>query len=147
VRTHDVVSLTKPDVNLLIALTIAAGYWRGVCAQGRTLSAAGLTHTIVGTVLVASGTTTMNQLMERDFDAVMRRTAHRPLAAGRIRPSTALAFGLLLLAGEVIELAMVVNTTAAVIALTTMARRHASRLRVRTPWPEGCCSRPLCTCR
>jgi protoheme IX farnesyltransferase len=121
VRTHDVVSLTKPDVNLLIALTTAAGYWLGVCAQGRTLSAVGLTHTIVGTVLVASGTATMNQLMERDFDAVMRRTAHRPLAAGRIRPSTALAFGLLLVAIGVIELAMVVNTMAAVIALTTLA--------------------------
>jgi protoheme IX farnesyltransferase len=120
-RIPDFVSLTKPDVNLLIGLTTAAGYCLGASGQDRALAAAGLTHTVVGTVLVASGSATMNQLMERNFDALMHRTAHRPLAAGRIRSSSALAFGVALLAGGAIELAMAVNNISAAIALATMA--------------------------
>jgi protoheme IX farnesyltransferase len=113
-------------VNLLIGLTTAAGYCLGASAQERTLAAAGLTHTVVGTVLVASGTATMNQLMKRNFAALMHRTAHRPLAAGRIRSSSALVFGLALLGGGAIELAMAINSI-----------RPRSRSR---RWPSICSS-------
>jgi protoheme IX farnesyltransferase len=125
-RIRDFVSLTKPDVNLLIGLTTAAGYCLGASAQERTLAAAGLTHTVVGTVLVASGTASMNQLMKRNFAALMHRTAHRPLAAGRIRSSSALVFGLALLGGGAIELAMAINSI-----------RPRSRSR---RWPSICSS-------
>jgi protoheme IX farnesyltransferase len=63
----------------------------------------------------------MNQLMKRNFAALMHRTAHRPLAAGRIRSSSALAFGLALLAGGAVELAMADNSISAAIALATVA--------------------------
>jgi protoheme IX farnesyltransferase len=49
-----------------------------------------LFNTLLGTVLVASGAATMNQLIERRFDAQMRRTARRPIVAGRIGPLSAL---------------------------------------------------------
>ena len=43
-------------------------------------------HTLLGTILVASGASTLNQLIERKFDARMRRTARRPIPAGRVEP-------------------------------------------------------------
>jgi protoheme IX farnesyltransferase len=76
---------------------------------------------VVGTLLVAGGTGTLNQWMERRFDALMRRTASRPVASGRIAPISALAFGVLLCAGGGIYLAAAVNVLSAVIALLTMA--------------------------
>jgi heme O synthase-like polyprenyltransferase len=76
-RIPDFVSLTKPDVSLLIGLTTAAGYCLGASAQERTLAGRRPDAHVVGTVLVASGTATMNQLMERNLDALMLRTAHR----------------------------------------------------------------------
>jgi protoheme IX farnesyltransferase len=68
-------------------------------------------------------------LIERRFDALMRRTARRPVAAGRIEPSRALVFGLLLSTVGAIELAAAVNVLSSVIALVTMA----SYLLVYTP--------------
>jgi hypothetical protein len=81
----DFVSLTKPDVSLLIGLTTTAGYCLGARAQERTLAAAGPTHTVVGTVLVASGTATMNQLMEQGqgHQGALEPTARRGQARNR----------------------------------------------------------------
>src|SRR5262245_61127492 len=98
-RVGDYWTLTKPDVNLLIGITTAAGFWLGRSSQAHELSDVPyvqLFHTVVGTLLVASGTGTLNQWVERRFDALMRRTARRPVAAGRITPSHALVFGLVL---------------------------------------------------
>jgi heme O synthase-like polyprenyltransferase len=55
-----------------------------------------LVHTLLGTLLVASGTGTLNQYIERRFDAQMRRTARRPLAAGKLTPTVVLWFGVAL---------------------------------------------------
>jgi heme o synthase len=55
-----------------------------------------LLNTLLGALLVASGTGTLNQYIERHFDAQMRRTARRLLPAGRISPSQALWFGVVL---------------------------------------------------
>src|SRR6202049_4137430 len=74
-------ALTKPEVNLLILMATSAGYYLG--SQG-PLRAGRLFITLVGTLLVASGTATLNQLMERLYDAQMRRTANRPLVSGRL---------------------------------------------------------------
>jgi len=131
-------SLTKPEVNLLIGLTTAAAF-----CLGRPQGLVGfpfirLANTVAGTLLVASGTGTLNQVLERRFDALMRRTAKRPVAAGRIAPSRALAFGLLLSTIGAIYLAAAVNALSSLLALVTMA----SYLLVYTPLKR---KTPLCT--
>ena len=75
-KLRDYYTLTKPEVNLLILMTTSAGYYLG--SQG-PLRVGRLVLTLVGTLLVASGTATLNQWMERRYDAQMRRTANRPL--------------------------------------------------------------------
>jgi protoheme IX farnesyltransferase len=122
-------SLTKPDVNLLIGFTTAAGFCLGRPNQVHEFPVVRFLHTLVGTLLVAGGTGTLNQWIERRFDALMRRTARRPVAAGRIESSHALAFGLFLCTAGAIELAVAVNALSSVLAVLTMA----SYLLVYTP--------------
>jgi len=138
IRTADYWSLTKPEVNLLIGLTTAAGFCLGRPQGLDGFPFIRLVHTVVGTLLVASGTGTLNQVLERRFDALMRRTAKRPVAAGRISPSHALAFGLLLSTAGAIYLAAAVNALSSQLALVTMA----SYLLVYTPLKRRT---PLCT--
>src|SRR5258708_1128376 len=137
-RSADYWSLTKPEVNLLIGLTTAAGF---CLARPQSLDAfpfIRLGNTIVGTLLVASGTGTLNQFIERRFDALMRGTARRPVAAGRIQPSHALAFGLVLSAAGAIYLGAAVNALSSLLAVVTML----SYLLVYTPLKRRT---PLCT--
>lgn len=82
-KLRDYYILTKPEVNLLIVMTTSAGYYLG-CHSA--MHWAGLVNTVLGTLLVASGTATLNQFMERAHDSEMRRTAARPLPSGRISP-------------------------------------------------------------
>src|SRR5262245_36971816 len=77
-------ALTKPDINLLIAITTAVAFYMAVPSSFSSLLSTVLLNTVVGTALVASGAATLNQWLERRFDAHMRRTARRPIAAGRI---------------------------------------------------------------
>jgi protoheme IX farnesyltransferase len=135
VKLRDYLTLTKPEVNLLILMTTSAGYY----LAGRDgFHALGLIHTLVGTLLVASGTATLNQWMERVFDGQMRRTANRPLPSGRISSNEALLFGLLLSIGGGIYLALLVNTLASILAISTLL----SYLLIYTPLKRRT---PLCT--
>jgi heme o synthase len=138
VRAADYWTLTKPEVNLLIGVTTAAGFSLAGAGHGQGVSITGLVHTVVGTLLVASGTGTLNQLLERRFDALMRRTASRPIAAGRIAPWHALVFGVVLATAGTLELAVAVNRLSSLLALATMA----SYLLVYTPLKR---KTPLCT--
>ncbi len=70
-------ALTKPEVNFLILITTFVGFYLA-SASDELFSFAGLFNTLLGTLLVASGTGTLNQYLEREFDAQMRRTARRP---------------------------------------------------------------------
>jgi protoheme IX farnesyltransferase len=70
--------------------------------------------------LVASGTGSLNQYIERKFDAQMRRTARRPAAVGRLKPATVLAFGIALAAAGGIYLAANVNPLASMLAVLTL---------------------------
>jgi len=137
-RPADYWSLTKPEVNLLIGLTTAAGFCLGRSHGLDGFPFVRLTHTLAGTVLVASGTGTLNQFIEWRFDALMRRTAKRPIAAGRIAPSHALAFGILLSTAGAIYLAVAVNALSSALAVVTMV----SYLFVYTPLKR---KTPLCT--
>src|SRR5438128_1686315 len=89
-------ALTKPEVNFLIAIATFSGFYLGLPASVPDFPWLQLMNTLLGTLLVASGTGTLNQYVERRFDAQMRRTARRPLAAGRLKPAVVLWFGIAL---------------------------------------------------
>jgi protoheme IX farnesyltransferase len=112
-------ALTKPEVNFLILITTFVGFYLASARAGR-FSFAGLFNTLLGTLLVASGTGTLNQYLERKFDAQMRRTARRPAAAGRVKPISVLVFGVVLAAVGSIYLATAVNLLASVLATLTL---------------------------
>jgi protoheme IX farnesyltransferase len=131
-------ALTKPEVNLLIVITTWAGFCLGRPASSHSFPFLLLIHTLLGTLLVAGGTGTLNQYIERRFDAQMRRTARRPLAAGRISPYGALWFGILLSCAGGIYLAVAVNELASVLAVLTLV----SYLFLYTPLKR---KTPLCT--
>src|SRR5580658_3560849 len=108
-------ALTKPEVNFLILITTFVGFYLASASNGR-FSSAGLFNTLLGTLLVASGTGTLNQYLERKFDAQMRRTARRPAAAGRVKPISALVVGVTLAAVGSIYLAIAVNLLGSMLA-------------------------------
>ncbi len=93
-------------MNLLILMTTSAGYY---LASRGPFRVAGLVNTLVGTLLVASGTATLNQWMERAWDGQMRRTASRPLPSGRLSAREAFWFGMLLSLAGGLYLALTVN--------------------------------------
>jgi heme o synthase len=134
-KLRDYCTLTKPEVNLLILMTTSAGYY--LACRG-PLNIGGLLNTLVGTLLVASGTATLNQWMERAWDGQMRRTANRPLPSGRLSARKAFLFGVLLSIAGGLYLAVVVNRPAAVIAISTLL----SYLLIYTPLKRRT---PLCT--
>jgi protoheme IX farnesyltransferase len=139
VRSHvlsDYWELTKPEVNFLIAMTTVAAFCLGSPKLLAHFPWLLLLHTLLGTVLVASGAGTLNQLIERRFDAKMRRTARRPIAAGRIEPTQALIFGSLLSLAGAIYLALAVRPTASLLALLTLSAYLFlyTPLKRRTPW-------------
>lgn len=132
-RLKDYWRLTKPEVNFLVLVSTWVGFdlgWRG---SFRLLP---LLHTLLGTLLVASGTATLNQYLERDFDARMRRTASRPLPSGRLRSSEALALGLLLSLAGAAYLALAVNALASLLAVATLVSYLAlyTPLKRRSAW-------------
>ena len=129
-------ALTKPEVNFLIVITTLAGFCLGYPAGSR-FNFLLLVNTLLGTLLVASGTATLNQLMECKFDALMHRTARRPLPAGRVKPLHAFWFGSLLAAAGGLYLALGGgNTLASVLALLTLATYLGlyTPLKRRTPF-------------
>ena len=125
-------TLTKPEVNVLVLASTLAGFYLG--SRG-PLSGLRLAHTLLGTLLVASGTATLNQFIEREYDARMRRTANRPLPAGRLAPSWALGFGVLLSVTGALDLALAVNALSSLLAVLTMGSYLAfyTPLKRRTP--------------
>jgi protoheme IX farnesyltransferase len=84
------------------------------------LSVLSLFNTLLGTLLVASGTGTLNRYIEREFDAQMRRTARRPAAAGRLKTPAVLAFGIALAGIGSTYLAATVNLLASMLSVLTL---------------------------
>ncbi len=134
-KLRDYYTLTKPEVTLLILMTTSAGYYLGTRGP---LRLGGLVNTLFGTLLVASGTATLNQWMERVWDGKMRRTASRPLPAGRMGMRQAFWFGATLSIVGVLYLVRMVTPLAALLALSTLL----SYLLVYTPLKRRT---PLCT--
>lgn len=121
VLAADLVELTKPRIALMVALTAATGF---VMASPGALGGMGLAllaHAVVGTALVAAGAGALNQVVEREVDARMRRTANRPIPGGRVDPDIALLWGVLLAVVGMGWLAAAVNLLTAMLAGLTLA--------------------------
>jgi protoheme IX farnesyltransferase len=128
----DYLELTKPRITWLILMSAAVGYFFGMHGSFDLWKAL---HTLCGVALIASGTAALNQWYEREADRKMRRTADRPIPAGRLSPNRALLFGLGLSVAGLIELALAVNVLTGLLGLFTMASYLClyTPLKQRTP--------------
>lgn len=118
--------LIKARLTSLVLLTTLAGFylgWQGAMDYARML------HALLGTGLLAAGAAALNQLLEREFDARMRRTETRPLPAGHLTQDTVLVFGVTVSVIGLVWLAVFVNLLCAVLGVLTLA----SYLFVYTP--------------
>ncbi len=122
----DLVTLTKPRLNLLVLLTTLGGLYLA-SPDGVPLPL--ILHTLLGSALVAGGASALNQVIERDTDRLMRRTCTRPIPAGRRSVMLGTGFGVLLSVAGLIDLATRVNLVAAGLALGTLV----SYVAVYTP--------------
>lgn len=109
-------ALTKPRITWLILMSTAIGFLFGA----RHWDGLVLLWTLWGTGLLASGTATLNQWWEREADAKMRRTRHRPLPSGEITPGRAFAWGAALSLAGFGVLALGANLLAALLGLFTL---------------------------
>lgn len=115
-KAADIVSLTKPRVTCLVLLTGAAG--AGMSGPRADLWT--LTMALIGTALIVGGANALNMWLERDVDAKMARTRHRPLPSGRMSPDVALACGVVL-ATTSIPLLFAVNTVTGCLGCAALA--------------------------
>lgn len=111
-RAMDFFALTKPRVVSMVLITTAVGFYLGGLGLGEIVL---LAPTLIGTALAAGGTLALNQYMERDVDALMRRTCSRPLPAGRLEPSEVFVFGSVLTVAGPLYLAASVNVLTAIV--------------------------------
>src|SRR6516162_5224913 len=109
--------LFKARLTLLVLLTTLVGFYIGSIGSFDYWL---MVHTIVGTALMASGASALNQLWERRYDARMRRTQDRPLPSGRLQPQTVLALGCALSLSGLLYLAFCVNLLTGLIGATSL---------------------------
>jgi len=131
----DYLELAKPRVTSLVVATTAFGFY---VASRNAVDPVLLFHTLLGTTLVASGTSAYNMYLERESDGKMERTRRRPLPDGRLQPVQALAFATALSVGGILYLAAWVNLLTALLATCTLV----SYLFLYTPMKRWS---PLCT--
>jgi heme o synthase len=112
------IGLTKPRIiELLLATTVPTMF----LAAGGFPGWWDMVATLIGGTLAAGGANTLNSFIDRDIDALMKRTGHRPLVRGEVTPRAALIFGLVLSLASVVWLAAVVNLLSAVLASGAIA--------------------------
>jgi len=118
-RSHvaDYVALAKPELTLLSVLTSVGGAY---LAARDFIPYAALVHTLIGTTLVGAGAGALNQYIERNSDALMRRTENRPLPSGRVQPREALLFGIVLSVLGVLQLSLLTHPLAGSLAAATL---------------------------
>jgi protoheme IX farnesyltransferase len=118
--------LVKARLTTLVLLTTAVGFylgWRG------SMNFLFFFNTLAATALVAGGAAALNQLLECEFDAKMRRTQNRPLPSGRLQPATVAVFGGLTSVAGLVYLALAVNLLTSVLGAVTLV----SYLFIYTP--------------
>jgi len=118
--------LFKARLSMLVLLTTAVGFHLG---SRDPMDYRLLVETLLGTSLLAAGAAALNQYLEREHDARMPRTAHRPLPAGEVQPRTVLAVGVMISVVGMLLLSVRVNPLSGVLGMITLA----SYLFVYTP--------------
>src|SRR5262245_26540336 len=116
-RWSDFYELTKPRMNFLVLLTTLVGFYMASPAK---LDWKLLVPALIGTALCAASASVLNQLIERDLDALMPRTRNRPLAAARLSVGEAMAYALALGIAGVLTLALLVNVLTALLGAFTL---------------------------
>ena len=116
-RLLDLLALTKPRLNALTVFAVAAGW---AAAVGREGDPRRFVATVLGAALVAGGSAALNQYVERRRDALMARTASRPLPAGRLAPREGLVAGIAMSAAGLVSLLLAANVLTAVLALVCL---------------------------
>src|SRR6267378_5054101 len=118
-RLRDYAELTKARVTTLIVLTTWCGYYLGAHKLGVSPWSLGLIHALLGVALVSSGTAALNEVLESSVDALMRRTAQRPLPSGRMTRTHAASIGLALTLGGSVYLAIYTNLLTGLLVFLT----------------------------
>lgn len=116
-RLADYAELTKPRIAVMVLLTVTVGYALGGRGEWRT---AALMHALIGIGLAAAASSAFNQYLERASDARMRRTAGRPLPAGRLLPAEVLWFSALAGLAAIAYLLAFTNPLTAGLTLLTI---------------------------
>jgi heme o synthase len=109
-------ALLKPRVMSLVVFTGFVGMWLAPGHLHPVLAAVAILCIAIG----AGASGAINMWYDRDIDAVMARTQRRPLPAGRIQPSEALGFGVVLASGSIILMGLAVNPMAAALLAITI---------------------------
>jgi len=116
---HDYAELTKLRVTTLIMMTAWCGYFFGAHKAGSPWLSFGLLHALLGIGLVSSGTAALNEVIEHDVDGNMRRTALRPIPAGRMSLVHAMMVGSLMSIGGSFYLAIFTNPLTGLLTFLT----------------------------
>src|ERR1035437_5868072 len=116
---HDLRELFKVKVVALVLVTGWGGFYLGSMQSGITSMQRGLLDTLLGIGLVSAGAGALNEALERKIDARMKRTADRPLAAGRFSLAQGIVAGLGALAMGAACLALTTNLLTVALALLT----------------------------
>lgn len=117
-RAADLLELTKPRITGLVSVTAAAGFL--LAQPPGPLPWARFALAVAGIALVSAGSGALNHWWERELDRRMRRTAARPLPAGRMSADAALLWGAVLAAAGILGLALLVEPLTAVLAALTL---------------------------
>jgi protoheme IX farnesyltransferase len=132
VQLDDLVAIAKPRIVLMVMLTVAAGFWMASPTGQNSFL---LLNLLLGTALVAAGTNALNQVAERDLDALMHRTRARPLPAGRLSPTIAAllawvagitGIGFLAVTVNLLTAALAAFTLLSYVFVYTPLKRHSS---------------------
>ena len=113
----DLLDLTKARLNLLVLITTFVGYWMGAPGEIKLLR---LLQAMLGTALCAASAAAFNQLWEVKVDALMERTASRPIVAGRMKKGAAFVIAIALGVIGSVWLWLAVNAISAVLAASTI---------------------------
>lgn len=108
----DYFAMTKPRLTFAVLITAAAGF---IIGSPGTVDFIALTHLVVGTALAAIGASILNMHAERDIDAIMSRTANRPIPSGRFVPGRAYRAGWAIGTAGILYLSIIVNAMTAVL--------------------------------
>ncbi len=115
----DYLALVKPRVSTMVVITAAGGFYLGSLRSGISPFHLGALEALAGIAVVTCGSSILNQALERRTDTLMRRTANRPMAAGRIGLAQGLVLGFLAVFLGTLYLAEVTNPITGTLTLLT----------------------------